>query len=239
MTSEVSLDEAAAAFASLAQMVYQGHAYDQIFGEICRTALTVVPGCDRACITTVGADQQPVLEATTDDIAAYVDKLEWEVGEGPCRDAIVTQRFEWDADITVHPAWPKLAERILRETPVRGMIGYRIMVEGRKVGALNMFSDVPGAFTQEAADMGALLVSFASVALSAASQREEATSLREAMMSNREIGKAVGMLMATHDLTDAEAFQRLRAASNRLNTRLADIAAQVVADHRVIREDLS
>ncbi|MGZ4453851.1 MAG: ANTAR domain-containing protein, partial [Nocardioides sp.] len=132
-----------------------------------------------------------------------------------------------------------LAERILRETPVRGMIGYRIMVEGRKVGALNMFSDVPGAFTQEAADMGALLVSFASVALAAASQREEATSLRDAMMSNREIGKAVGMLMATHDLTDAEAFQRLRAASNRLNTRLADIAAQVVADRSVIRKDLS
>ena len=99
-----------------------------------------------------------------------------------------------------------------------------------------MFSDAPGAFTQEAADMGALLVSFASVALSAASQREEATGLREAMMSNREIGKAVGMLMATHDLTDEEAFQRLRAASNRLNTRLADIAAQVVADHQATLE---
>lgn len=237
MTSEVSLDEAAAAFASLAERVYQGHAYEEVFAEICRTALIVVPGCDRACITTVDADQQPVLEATTDDIAAYVDKIEWEVGEGPCRDAIVTQRFEWDADITILPAWPKLAERILRETPVRGMIGYRIMVEGRKVGALNMFSDVPGAFTQEAADMGALLVSFASVALSAASQREEATSLREAMLSNREIGKAVGMLMATHNLTDEEAFQRLRAASNRLNTRLADIAAQVVAEHRTGRDD--
>ena len=237
MTSEVSLDDAAEAFASLAQLVYRGRAYKEVFDEICRTALTVVPGCDRACITSVGADQEPVLEATTDDIAAYVDKIEWEVGEGPCRDAIVTQRFEWDADITILPAWPKLAERILQETPVRGMIGYRIMVEGKKVGALNMFSDVPGAFSPEAADMGALLVSFASVALSAANQREEAASLREAMMSNREIGKAVGMLMATHDISDAEAFQRLRAASNRLNTRLSDIAAQVVAGHQATLDD--
>lgn len=225
MTSEVSLDAAANAFAALAQLVYRGHAYDEVFTQICRTALAVVPGCDHACITTISAGQEPVLEATTDEIAARVDELEWEVGEGPCVDAILTQRFEWDADITAAPTWPKLAERILDETPVRGMIGYRIVVNDRKIGALNMFSDAPGAFTQEAADMGALLVSFASVAITAAGQREEAASLREGMMSNREIGKALGMLMATHDLTDEEAFQRLCASSNQLNTRLSDIAA--------------
>jgi len=232
MTSEVSLDEAASAFSALAQLVYRGHAYDEVYAEICRTALTVVPGCDHACITTISAGQEPTLEATTDEIAAFVDGLEWEVGEGPCRDAILTQRFEWDSDITTDPTWPNLAARILHDTPVRGMIGYRIVVNDRKVGALNMFADVPGAFTQETADMGALLASFATVALTAASQREEAASLREGMLSNREIGKALGMLMATHEINDEDAFQRLRASSNQLNTRLADIAARVVADHR-------
>jgi AmiR/NasT family two-component response regulator len=39
------------------------------------------------------------------------------------------------------------------------------------------------------------------------------------------------MLMVTHDLSDEEAFKRLRLASNRLNTRLADVAARIVADH--------
>jgi len=232
MTSSASSDGAAGAFATLAELVYAGQSYDEIFTEICRAALTVVPGCDRACITTVSAGQQPVLEATTDEIAAYVDGLEWETREGPCVDAILTQRFEWDPDITTRPVWPKLAERIVRETPVRGMIGYRIVVDERKIGALNMFSDEPGAFTQEAADMGALLVSFATVALTAATQREETATLRQGMLSNREIGKAVGMLMATHDLSDEEAFRRLREASNRLNTRLADIAARMMAEHR-------
>jgi transcriptional regulator with GAF, ATPase, and Fis domain len=232
MTSSPSLDEAASAFTKLAELVYGGSSYDEVFTEICRAALTVVPGCDRACITTLKEGQEPVLEATTDELAAYVDKLEWETGEGPCVDAILTQRFEWDRDITTRPTWPKLAERILQETPVRGMIGYRIVVDDHKIGALNMFSDTAGAFTQEAADMGAILVSFASVALTAASQREETTSLRQGMASNREIGKAMGMLMATHGLTDEKAFQRLRDASNRLNTRLADLAAELVAEHR-------
>jgi hypothetical protein len=236
MTSSFSLDGAADAFTTLAELVYDGQSYDEIFTEICRAALKAVPGCDRACIVTLSKGQERVLEAATDDVAAYVDGLEWETGEGPCVDAILTQRCEWDRDITTQPTWPKLAERILRETPVRGMIGYRIVVDERKIGALNMFSDEPGAFTQEAADMGAVLVSFASVALAAAARREETVTLRQGMASNREIGKAVGMLMATHDLTDDEAFQRLRDASNRLNTRLADLAADLVAQHRASLE---
>lgn len=232
MASSGPLNEAASTFSALAQLVYHGQTYAEVYEEICRIAPIVVPGCDRACITTISAGKQPVLEATTDEIAALVDGLEWQVGEGPCVDAILSQRFEWDPDITRRPTWPKLADRILAETPVRGMIGYRIVVNDRKVGALNMFSDTAGAFTQEDADLGAILVSFASVALTAASQREEAASLRKGMLSNREIGKAVGMLMVTHDLSDDDAFQRLRQASSRLNTRLADIAQRVVADPR-------
>lgn len=231
MTTSVSPDEAIRTFADLAQLVYHGATYAEVYEEICRMARTVVPGCDHACITTISAGEGPVLQATTDEVAALVDRLEWEVGEGPCVDAIMTQRFEWDADITVDPAWPKLAERILRETPVRGMVGYRIVVHERKVGALNLFADAAGALTQEDADMGAILVSFASVALTAAHQREEAAGLREGLLSNREVGKALGMLMATHGVSDEEAFARLRHVSNRLNTRLAEVARRVVSDH--------
>ncbi|WGL52365.1 GAF and ANTAR domain-containing protein [Nocardioides sp. BP30] len=232
MTSSVAPSEAASAFTSLARLVYHGQTYGEVYTEICRLATVVVPGCDHACITTISAGEQPALEATTDAIAAQVDGLEWETGEGPCVDAILTQRFEWDPDITKRPAWPKLAARILDITPVRGMLGYRLVVNDHKVGALNMFSDTPGALTQEAADMGAILVSFASVALTAANQREEAASLRQGLQSNREIGKALGMLMATHDLSDDEAFRRLRLASNRMNTRLVEVAQRVVAEHR-------
>jgi GAF domain-containing protein len=231
MTDVAALDEAAGAFWDLAQRVYRGESYRGIYDEICRTALAVVPGCDHACITTIGAGQPPELQATTDDIARLVDRLEWETREGPCVDAILSQRFEWDADITRNPTWPRLAGRVLAETPVRGMIGYRIIVGERKIGALNLLSDTPGAFTQEDADMGAILASFASVAVTAASQHEEARSLREGLLSNREIGKAVGLLMATHAISDQDAFERLRQASTQLNIRLAEIARRIVGEH--------
>ncbi|HWI42619.1 MAG TPA: GAF and ANTAR domain-containing protein [Nocardioides sp.] len=231
MTSSVPLDEAAAALGELAGRIYGGETYPDIFEEICRAAVAVVPGCDHACITTIRGGQDPELAATTDEVAARVDRMEWETHEGPCYDAIMTQRFEWDPDITQGPTWPKLAERVLAETGVRGMVGYRIVVGSNKIGALNLFSDTAGALTQESADIGAILASFASVAVTANAQQEEATSLREGLASNREIGKAIGLLMATHGVTDAEAFGRLREASNQMNVRLAEIARRVVGDH--------
>lgn len=231
MSARLPLDDAAQAFSGLAAVLYRADSYPEVYEQLVRTAVELVPGCDHACITTLSGGQQPVLEATTDEIAAQVDRLEWETKEGPCVDAIMAERFECDPDISKDPTWPQLAARVLRETPVRGMLGYRIFVGVRKVGALNLFSDRPGAFTDEAADGGAVLAAFASVAITAAGQKAEARTLREGLASNREIGKAVGLLMATHSIGDDEAFGVLREASTTLNRRLADIARQIVKDH--------
>lgn len=231
MTQPTALGAAASAFTDLADLVYGGESYDGVHEAICKVAVEVVPGCDHACVTIMRAGERPECHGATDDVARLVDELEWQTGEGPCLDAIMSNRFEWDPDITRNSAWPALAERALRETPVRGMIGYRLLAGERKAGALNLFSDTPGAFTEGAADMGAIVASFASVAITAANRQEAADSLRAGLESNREVGKAVGLLMATHGSTDEQAFAMLRDASSRLNVRLADIARQAVRDH--------
>ena len=47
-------------------------------------------------------------------------------------------------------------------------------------------------------------------------------------MSNRETGKAVGMLMLLHDMTEDQAFDLLRRHSQALNIKLADVARAVI-----------
>jgi len=225
------LDEGVKAFHALAELIYQADSYAEVYDAICRTAVDAVPGCDHACVTTMRAGEASVCEAATDGIARRIDELERETGEGPCLDAILAQNFECDADITEDSAWPRLAERVLAETPVRGMAGYRIFVGDRKAGALNLFSDTPGTFTREVGNMGAIVASFASVALAAAAEHEGARGLRDALASNREIGKAMGLLMATHGISDDDAFRMLRDASSTMNTRLADVARRLVEQH--------
>lgn len=232
MVKSGSREDAADAFRRLAELVYRGTTYETIYEAICEVALSAVPGCDHACVTTTTAGGEPRREASSDEIAALVDELEWKTGEGPCVDAIISDRYELDPDISQGSVWPELARHVVEQTPVRGMVGYRITMDGtRKVGALNLYSDTPGALTQESASMGAIVAAFASVALTAAAQHQSAGSLREALDSNREIGKAIGILMATHQLSDDDAFALLRQTSNELNVRLATVAQQLLSRH--------
>jgi hypothetical protein len=121
-----------------------------------------------------------------------------------------------------------LAKRIIAETPVRGAMGFRILVDKRKTGALNLFSDTAGVFDTESAGQAIVLASFASVAINAVAQGEDVSTLRRGLLSNREIGKAVGMLMMLHGVDEQNAFDILRRYSQDLNIKLAEVARSVI-----------
>ena len=112
------------------------------------------------------------------------------------------------------------------------MVGYQLLEGLGSRAAFNVFSDTPGALTEESVDVGAVLAAFTSVALAAAERQADAENLRRGLESNREIGKAIGLLMAAHKVSDEEAFQILRSASSRTNTKLAALADKINESHR-------
>lgn len=227
--SEQPVDESVSrAFWRLSDLIHGGADEQAIYQALVDTALLVVPGCDHASLLLKERDHYRTA-ASTDDIARRIDGIEVEVGEGPCVDALTDEAYQHDGDLTRgENPWPTFAKRIVDETPVRSAIGYRLTIEGDKVGALNLFSDVPGGLTSAAADAGAVIAAFSSVALMALRSREQVSSLRAGLTSNREIGKAVGLLMAAHKISSDEAFERLRRTSQDLNMKLAQVAARVV-----------
>ena len=229
MSSDVPLDPTINdAFSQMSALIYAGADAGSIHQALVDLAKRLVEGCDRASLLVRTRDRF-VTAASTDSIARRIDQIELEVGEGPCLDAIVDESYQHDADLTtaVTP-WPRFTERIVAETPVRSAIGYRLLLDGDKVGALNLFSDTPGGLSERSADTGAVIASFASVALMAIRAREEAASLRQGLQSNREICKAVGLLMAAHHISGEAAFELLRTTSQDLNMKLAHVASQVV-----------
>ena len=213
-------------FQNLARLIYIGSTFDEVYQHLVYTAPRIVSGCDHASLMLARRDSYETA-AASDDVARHIDALERELGEGPCVDAIEEEAGQIDPDISKHASWPRLAERVLAETPVRGMAGYRIVIEGKKVGALNLFSDTPGAF-EKGGDEGAVLSAFASVALMSVANRDRADSLRRGLESNREVGKAIGLLMAAHHIGSDEAFEVLRKASNDMNMKLTEVAREVI-----------
>jgi hypothetical protein len=217
-------------FDRLAQIVYTGGGYQEIYDSLCQAAVQVVPGCDHASIM-LCRNGRFVTAAASDEVAAEVDRMERELEDGPCVDAITEEAGQVDADLTTGSHWPRLAERIVASTPVRGMVGFRLVTDGSKVGALNLFSDTPGALDGPPADQGAVLAAFASVTLMASTSREQATTLRQGLESNREIGKAVGLLMAFHKVSDDQAFEILRKTSQEMNMRVQAVAKEILDHH--------
>jgi hypothetical protein len=221
------------AFRSMAEIVYSGESYDSVYDALCTSAVELVDGCDHASLMLRRSGRIETV-AASDDVARAVDELEKAVGEGPCLDAIDDNEPDQHicADLTEGSKWPELAARILQETSVRGMAGFRLRQDGHRVGALNVFSDTAGALSDHSLDQAIMLTAFASVSLAALERGEEATTLRRGLESNREIGKAVGLLMAMHDIDDDRAFEMLAKVSQEMNVKVAEVAAQVVAHHR-------
>jgi transcriptional regulator with GAF, ATPase, and Fis domain len=217
----------ATVFAALAEIIYQGSDPGELYAAICIAATLVVPGCDHASLLTKRGDRYVTVGAS-DRIAKRIDDLERAVGDGPCLDAIEEEAPQIETDLTTPSQWPKLATKLLSETPVRGAMGFRLLIGHRKAGALNLFSDTPNRFNTESASQAIVLAAFASVAINAIAQGEDAATLRRGLLSNREIGKAVGMLMLLHNISEDQAFDLLRRNSQDLNIKLADVARTVI-----------
>jgi DNA-binding response OmpR family regulator len=63
--------------------------------------------------------------------------------------------------------------------------------------------------------------------LTLADEQERSRNLQIAVATNRQIGTAVGILMAEHKINSDEAFELLTTASHTLRRKLRDIAAEV------------
>jgi hypothetical protein len=220
-------------FRTLAEIVYSGESFDSVYEAVCSSAVELVDGCDHASLMIRRGGGVGTV-AASDAVARHIDDLEKALGEGPCLDAIDDDAPDQHMcpDLTTGSQWPELARRIRQETAVRGMAGFRLRQGGQRIGALNVFSDTAGALTEGSLDQAIMLTAFTSVALAALESGEEATTLRRGLQSNREIGKAIGLLMASHDIDDDRAFEMLAKVSQEMNVKVAEVAAQVVAHHK-------
>jgi hypothetical protein len=225
-------------FTSLADIVREGSTPTEIYAAICVAATLTIPGCDHASLM-IRRDGKCRTAAVSDAVARQIDQLELALGTGPCLDAIESRSAQIESDLTAGNRWPALTARVVAETPVRGAMSVRLPVDRANVGALNLFSDVPNAFDSTSIGHAVVLGAFATVATTATAHSEDVVTLRRGLTSNRAIGKAVGMLMALHDVSDEDAFGILRQRSQDANVKLVDIATDFIRGHGPMRSEMS
>jgi ANTAR domain len=184
----------------------------------------LVPGAAHASISVRHLDGTLETVASTDPSTVAADLVQHELQEGPFFDAATDQLLAYSADLAREERWPLYGPKAAA-LGLHAQLTVCLYETSGDRAALNIFAVVPGAFdgSQECAYAFACL---AKVALSQARTRE---SLTAALQTRGRIGQAVGITMERYDLDDVEAFQYLVRSSQNSNTKLRDIAAEIVA----------
>jgi ANTAR domain/GAF domain len=191
--------------------------------RIVAAATETVPGADYASITVRHPNGRLETVASTDSTAVHADELQYELREGPCYDAVTVDSTTYSRDLSSSSAWPNFGPKIASEGQLSQM-GVRLSNDEGTVTGLNLYSTQRNAF----ADSEPLTRLFASHARVAMGFATELQTLKGAIGTRETIGTAIGIVMERYGLTKERAFEFLIRISQNSNTKLRDVAADVV-----------
>jgi hypothetical protein len=206
------------------------------FDALTRVAVARVAGAESASVTTLRAGRFRT-ESATDDLARRCDALQYELGSGPCLDAIVDGTLYHPIDLRHDRRWPEFGRRVHAEHGIASMASYRLngdYLADEMIAGLNLYSGRADAFSATAIEIGSLLATHGAVAIAAELNRGKVVNLEHALATNRDIGVAIGVLMTRYRLSREQALDLLRITSQRSNRKLHDIAVEV-GDTGVLR----
>jgi GAF domain-containing protein len=222
----------ASAYGQLLGLLIESPDIDAFLDKMVNLAAEVVTPA-AGCGVTVRRDGQPFSAATSNDLAAQVDEIQYSSDEGPCLDAMRTGSVVQVDDLSSEERWDGYRPHAL-DHGVVSSLSLPLIVDGESLGALNLYSAAPAAFTgpqrDQAEAFAAQCAAALTVSLRQVRQTEVQHQLAEAMVSSSVIDQAIGILMGQQRCNASTAFDLLRQASQHRNRKLRDIAAEIITN---------
>lgn len=214
----------------LARVVLVGRDLTEVLTDITSVARRSMVGAEATSITLI-RNERPFTAAHDGQMALDADEMQYQRGFGPCVDAGRSGTLLLIDDMSTEQRWPDYAQHAAAYG-VGSSLSIPLPFQSATIGALNNYSTRPHAFgeddvavAQEVASWVALSVSTAHHAYSVA---EELAQMREAMASRAAIEQAKGVLVERYRLTPEQAFALLLRGSQNTNTKLRDVAVELV-----------
>jgi GAF domain-containing protein len=171
--------------------------------------------------------------STSDDVSDLIERLQYELGEGPCVDAYQQTRPVLEPDM-VAPAsarWLAFAPPAIA-AGARAIFGFPLVVGAIRLGALDLYRDRPGPLTDEQHADALVIADIAAQAVlmlqAHARPGELATELEAGADFKFVVHQAAGMVAAQLDVTIGQALIRLRGYGFGNERPLGEVAADVV-----------
>ncbi|MGA0568320.1 GAF and ANTAR domain-containing protein [Rathayibacter sp. KR2-224] len=183
-------------------------------------------------VSTLGNLVAPETVCATDGHAAKLDELQFDLGEGPCWDAVSSQQPVIEEDIRDSPkgSWPAFVEAI-QSTPVRAMYAFPLTLGPLHIGAVDLYRKAPGVLADgELAEAIGLAETTARLVLRrvllSLSEPAEAAVPR---YSRQQFHQATGAVIAQLGVSAEDAALVIRAHAYATGRSVQDIAEDILA----------
>jgi GAF domain-containing protein len=176
--------------------------------------------------STVGATHPSVAE---------VDRMQYELRQGPCVDAAVESKIVVSNNLAIDERWPEWGPRA-SAFGFNSVLSAELHARGRRMGALNLYGTAEATFSPEDIALAALFARQGAVALGYARNEQ---GLREALETRTVIGQAQGVLMERFEIDADRAFATLRRYSQHHNIKLKALCHQLVETRALPESDVA
>jgi transcriptional regulator with GAF, ATPase, and Fis domain len=192
--------------------------------RIVQTCVEAVEHCDMAGVSILEHGEISTM-AASDDTLRVIDHLQFELGEGPCFDALTNEDTVTSNDLAHDERWPTWGSTMVSRVGMRSVLSFRLATRRDAIGALNLYAAEASAFDHEDMFEGQVLAAHTSVVLAANLKEEQ---LHRALESRTVIGQATGRLIERFGLDADQAFAVMRRVSQDHNIKIYVLAQHLV-----------
>jgi GAF domain-containing protein len=196
---------------------------------IVERALSLVPDAEH-CSLTVRSRRSYTTLAATSALAGKLDRAQYELDEGPCVDSVENREWYRSGAVGSDPRWPRWGPVATRHG-INSLLSVRLLAGDEAIGALNLYSRAASRFTDR--DEVELALLFAVHATQALVSARLITNLETALSSRFRIGVAHGILISRYGMTEEQAFRAMARISQQSNTKLRDVAEEIIQRGKV------
>lgn len=232
MNHELPLsDELAGVFARMSGLLLSSETVGSVLRLVTKLAQDTIPDTAGAGVSMLDPDGSRVTTAATDDLVEQADRIQYEIGSGPCLVAWADRTVVRVDDLAHDTRWPHWARRA-HELGLRTSLSAPLVAADAGLGALKVYGVRPGVYGSREESLLRMFATQAAIlvanAKSYADARRVSDGLQTAMRRRDVVNIAKGVLMAQGHVDEQTAFLQLAKAAQEGNESLVEAAEHLV-----------
>lgn len=230
-TGRLPLDDLTMAIARIRGLLLTEEKVDRAVHLLAQAIKESMPGASGTGVSLMDAGGRRTSSGFTDALVKQADSAQYELGEGPCISAWATEQVVIIDDVHTDGRWPAWRSAVAA-LPVRSVVSTPLLAGQDAIGALKIYSALPGQYDDNTGHTLSLFAGTAATLLAhiqgSDAPLQMTEQLKAALTSRDTINRACGVLMERQGISQDRAMQQLIENARMAGVPLAEISKELI-----------